>query len=97
MPQLTQSEIRNNAFAFVNEWKDESRESAESQSFWNEFFSIFGVIRKRVATFEKAVKKSNDNKGSIDLFWKKKLLVEHKSRGQDLEKATSQAFDYLVN
>lgn len=97
MPQLTQSEIRNNAFAFVNEWKDETRESAESQSFWNEFFSIFGVIRKRVATFEKAVKKSNDNKGSIDLFWKKKLLVEHKSRGQDLDKAASQAFDYLTN
>ena len=30
-------------------------------------------------------------------FWKGKLLVEHKSRGQDLDKATSQAFDYLVN
>ncbi len=97
MPQLTQSEIRNNAIAFVHEWKNETRERAESQTFWNEFFSIFGVIRKRVATFEKAVQKTNKNTGSIDLFWKSKLLVEHKSRGQDFDKAESQAFEYLVN
>ncbi len=98
MPQkVTQSEIRNNAIAFVHEWKDELRERAESQTFWNEFFSIFGVKRRRVATFEKSVQKSNNNAGSIDLFWKKKLLVEHKSRGQNLDKATSQAFDYLTN
>lgn len=88
MPQLTQSEIRNNAIAFVHEWKDETRERAESQTFWNEFLSIFGIKRRRVATFEKAVKKTNKNTGSIDLFWKSKLLVEHKSRGQDLDKAT---------
>ena len=97
MPQLTQTEIRNNAIAFVHEWKDETRERAESQTFWNEFLSIFGIKRRRVATFEKAVQKTNKNTGSIDLFWKSKLLVEHKSRGQDLDKATSQAFDYLVN
>lgn len=97
MPQLTQNEIRNNAISFVHEWKDEERESAEAQSFWNEFFSIFGIKRRRVAIFEKAVEKSNHNKGSIDLFWKKKLLVEHKSRGQNLDKATSQAFEYLTN
>lgn len=42
MSRLTQAEIRNNAVAFVHEWKGESRERAESQSFWNEFLSIFG-------------------------------------------------------
>ena len=30
-------------------------------------------------------------------FWKGTLLVEHKSRGQDLDKAESQAFDYIHN
>ena len=29
------------------------------------------------------------------MFWKGKLLVEHKSRGGDLGKAESQAFDYI--
>ncbi|MBI1806670.1 MAG: hypothetical protein HYR76_06420, partial [Ignavibacteria bacterium] len=33
--------------------------------------------------------------GAIDLFWKRILLVEHKSAGQDLSRAQSQAFDYI--
>lgn len=97
MPQLTQAEIRNNAVAFVHEWKDETRERAEAQTFWNEFLEIFGVKRRRVAVFEKAVKKTSGAYGAIDLFWRGVLLTEHKSRGQNLEKATSQAFEYLEN
>lgn len=97
MPQLTQAEIRSKAVSFVHEWKETSRERAEAQSFWNEFLEIFGVRRKRVAVFEKAVKKTNKNTGAIDLFWRGTLLVEHKSRGQDLDKAASQAFEYLEN
>ncbi|HEX8176140.1 MAG TPA: DNA methyltransferase [Pyrinomonadaceae bacterium] len=95
MPQLTQAEIRNNAVAFVHEWRDETRERAEAQTFWNEFLEIFGVKRRKVAVFEKAVKKSGGRYGAIDLFWRGVLLAEHKSRGQNLDKATSQAFEYL--
>jgi hypothetical protein len=97
MPRLTQQEIRNNAVAFVHEWKGESRERAESQTFWNEFLSIFGVKRRQVAVFEKAVKKNNQNTGAIDLFWKGVLLAEQKSLGKSLDKASSQAFEYLEN
>ncbi|MDQ3061991.1 MAG: class I SAM-dependent DNA methyltransferase, partial [Acidobacteriota bacterium] len=97
MSRLTQQEIRNNAVSFVHEWKDESRERAESQTFWNEFLDIFGVKRRQVAVFEKAVKKNNQNTGAIDLFWKGVLLAEHKSRGKNLDKAASQAFEYLEN
>ncbi len=97
MPRLSQAEIRNNAIAFVHEWKDETRERAESQTFWNEFLEIFGIKRRRVAIFEKAVPKHNQNIGSIDLFWRGVLVVEHKSRGKSLDKASSQAFEYLEN
>ncbi|MBA3242392.1 MAG: class I SAM-dependent DNA methyltransferase [Acidobacteria bacterium] len=97
MPQLTQAEIRNNAVSFVHEWKEATRERAEAQTFWNEFLEIFGVRRRRVAVFEKAVKKTGGRYGAIDLFWRGVLLVEHKSRGQNLDKATSQAFEYLEN
>ena len=97
MPRLTQAEIRNNAVAFVHDWKGESRERAESQTFWNEFLQIFGVKRRQVAVFEKAVKKNNQNTGAIDLFWKGVLLVEHKSLGKSFDKASSQAFEYLEN
>jgi hypothetical protein len=97
MPRLSQAEIRNNAIAFVHEWRGETRERAESQTFWNDFLAIFGIKRRRVAIFEKAVPKNNNNTGAIDLFWRGVLLVEHKSRGQDLDKASSQAFEYLEN
>lgn len=97
MPRLSQAEIRNNAIGFVHEWKDETSERAESQTFWNEFFEVFGLKRRHVAIYEKAVKKSSGNFGKIDLFWKTVLLAEHKSRGQNLDKASSQAFDYLEN
>ncbi|CAN5725812.1 hypothetical protein BH24ACI2_BH24ACI2_01250 [soil metagenome] len=95
--RLSQAEIRSNAITFVHEWKDESRERAESQTFWNEFLSIFGIKRRQVAVFEKAVKKNNQNTGAIDLFWKGVLLVEHKSLGKSFDKASSQVFEYLEN
>ncbi len=94
---LSQKEIRDNALKFAHEWADASRERAESQTFWNEFFNIFGIERRRVATFEEPVKKLAEKRGSIDLFWKGTLVVEHKSKGQDLEKAYSQALDYFAN
>ena len=51
------SEIKSRAIAFANEWQGEASERAEAQSFWNEFFQIFGVHRRRVAAYEAAVKK----------------------------------------
>lgn len=43
MPQLTQAEIRNNAVAFIQEWREESRERAEAQTFWNKFLEPKGT------------------------------------------------------
>ncbi len=51
--------------------------------------------RRAVASFEEPVKQISGTYGRIDLFWKGMLLVEHKSRGEDLGKAESQAFDYI--
>nr|MBL0708086.1 class I SAM-dependent DNA methyltransferase [Sulfurimonas sp.] len=92
---LSWNEIKNRAISFSKEWEDEQREHAESQSFWNDFFNIFGISRKRVASFEEPVKKLGDKRGRIDLFWKGTLLVEHKSKGKDLDKAYTQALDYF--
>lgn len=92
---LTQQEIKSRAYAFIKEWENTSRERAEAQTFWNDFFNIFDLPRRRVATFEAPVKKLGDARGSIDLFWKGMLLVEHKSKGKDLTKAYGQALDYF--
>lgn len=92
---LSWNEIRDRARKFSKEWADEASEDAEAKSFWNDFFNIFGVNRRRVATFEHRVKKVDGKDGYIDLLWKGMLLVEHKSKGKDLDRAHRQAKDYF--
>ncbi len=92
---LSWNEIKHRAIKFGNDWKAETRESAERQTFWNEFFDIFGIKRRTVASFEEPVKKLSGNWGAIDVFWPGKLLGEHKSAGQDLDKAHAQGMGYI--
>ncbi|OGP78544.1 MAG: methylase [Deltaproteobacteria bacterium RBG_16_66_15] len=92
---LSWNEIRTHAVAFSKEWVGESSEDAEAKSFWDGFFNVFGITRRRVASFETPVKKSDGHGGYIDLLWKGVLLVEHKSRGKDLTRAFLQALDYF--
>ena len=94
---LSWNEIKQRAIQFSKEWKNEQREEAEAKSFWDEFFNVFGVRRRTVATFEEPVKNIKGQFGYIDLFWRGKLLVEHKSLGKDLGRAGSQAFQYIQN
>jgi hypothetical protein len=67
---LSWNEIRSRAIIFAKEWEDESSEKAESQSFWNDFFNVFGISRRRVASFEKKLKKLGNKQRYIDLIWK---------------------------
>lgn len=94
---LSKNEIRKRAALFAKEWENESREEAEAKSFWDEFFNVFGMSRRRVASFEHNVQKRNGKTGFIDVFWKGVMLAEHKSLGRDLDKAFDQAKDYLPN
>ena len=92
---LTWNAIKDRAFEFAKEWEGESRERAEKDTFWNDFFNVFGVSRRDVAEFEYAVTKIGGKAGKIDLLWPGTLLVEHKSRGKDLEAAFEQAKGYV--
>ena len=94
---LSWNEIKQRAIAFSKEWETETSEKSESQSFWNDFFNVFGISRRRVGSFELPIKKADNKQGFIDLLWKGIILVEHKSRGKDLDKATQQAKDYFPN
>ena len=91
---LSWNEIKSRAVKFSKDWEDATEESAESQTFLNEFFDVFGVSRRRVSTFEKPVKKVDGREGYIDLLWPGKILIEHKSKGKNLEKAANQAIAY---
>lgn len=92
---LSWNEIRHRAIAFSKEWTGVKSEQAEKQTFWNEFFNVFGIRRRVVASFEEPVKKISGDYGYIDLFWPGIVLIEHKSLGKDLGKAESQAFRYI--
>jgi hypothetical protein len=93
--RLSWNEIRARAARFCEEWNDARYEKGETQTFYNEFFAIFGVTRRRVASFEEPVKRLGNRRGFIDLFWKGVLLVEQKSAGRDLKRAKEQAVEYF--
>jgi hypothetical protein len=73
---LSWNEIKSRALEFSHEWAAEASEDAEGKSFCDAFFNVFGVSRRRVASFEKKVKKLDGKDGYIDLLWKGILLIE---------------------
>jgi hypothetical protein len=93
--RLGWDEIQRRAKSFSEEWEDAFYEKGETQSFYNEFFEIFGVRRRQVAVYEQRVKLLSNKHGFIDLFWPGVLLVEQKSSRLDLGKAQGQALDYV--
>lgn len=92
---LSWNEIKDRALSFSKEWADTYNEDADAKPFLEAFFNVFGITRKKIATFEHKVKKLDNHDGYIDLFWKGTLLVEMKSKGKDLNKAYTQAKEYL--
>lgn len=92
---LSWNEIKDRALRFSKEWENEGSEDSEGKSFWDDLFNVFGISRRRVATFETKITKEDRKDGYIDLLWKGNLLVEHKSAGKDLDRAYKQAIDYF--
>ncbi len=96
---LSWNEIKSRALTFSRTWADAANEDSQGKPFWIDFFEIFGITDKRVATFEHAVKKLPGAKartdGFVDLFWPGMLLVEQKSRGKNLDAALTQALSYF--
>ncbi len=92
---LSWNEIRSRAVAFSKEWAGESREQAEAKTFWDQFFHVFGLKRRNLASFEEPVKNLGGHYSFIDLFWKGVMLAEHKNLGKHLGKARSQAMEYI--
>lgn len=96
MTQLSWNEITDRAAEFASKYEGEVYEKGESQSFWSDFLSVYGIDRRRHgAFFEYAIKKGSGKQGFIDMFWPGKLLAEQKSGGKDRGVAEVQAWEYL--
>jgi hypothetical protein len=72
---LAWNEIRHRAIKSANENAKAASEAGEKQTFWNEFFQVFGIARKTVASFEAPVKKLIGHGGAIDLFCMRNALI----------------------
>ena len=92
---ISWSEIHTRALEFSKRWADAHSERKESIPFWMDFFHIFDITNKRVAIFEHNVTKLDGLQGRVDLFWPGMMLVEHKSLGENLDKAFAEALEYV--
>jgi hypothetical protein len=55
--RLSFNEIRARAANFAKTYADATYEKGETQTFYNDFFAIFGVERRSVARYDENVKK----------------------------------------
>ena len=90
---------RNTAVAFADKWKSYTDEKQHARGFWSDFFiTLCGVEDQEEAgiEYEKRVKSTiSGNQEYIDVYWKNVALIEHKSAGENLDKAELQARGYL--
>ena len=89
------NDIRNKAILFSREWADETREAAAYQTFWDDFFDMFGIRRRTLARYQERVDLIKGSRGYIDLFWPGVLIAEHKTAGENLDSAYEQAGSYF--
>lgn len=86
--------LRQRATKFAKEYADAHYEIGEAQSFIIGLCQVFGLNHRRAVSFEKRVKKTKGS-GRIDGFFPSLLLIEMKSKGEDLDKAYQQATGYF--
>lgn len=94
--KITLAEVKKRLTAFARKFKDASDEQQLATVFWIEFYKCFGHTDADAAVYESKVKMLSGNLGRIDSFIPGLLLVEHKSRGKDLDAAYGQATDYYL-
>lgn len=96
MVATTRNEIRRRLSAFAKEWQHTVRENADAKLFWARFYECFGIRPESATIYEKEVSKLGGGRGFIDSFIPGKLIVEHKSRGRNLDAAFAQASEYFL-
>ncbi len=94
--RLSSVEVKKRLSAFARTFKSADNEQRQAQMFWAGFYNCFGISAAEVTVFEQQVRKLDGNLGRIDSFIPGLLIVEHKSKGRDLEKAYEQAQEYFL-
>jgi type I restriction-modification system DNA methylase subunit len=92
---------RVSAETFAEKWKSYTDEKQHARGFWSDFFTnLCGVDDQEEAgiEYEKRVKSTiSGNQEYIDVYWKNVALIEHKTAGENLDKAELQARGYWLS
>ncbi len=88
-------DVQVQAEEFALKYKDAKDEDKEAKPFWTNLFRMFGISENSIGMFEERVKLLDGSSGKIDYFAPSRFLVEHKSRGKDLDAAFRQAAQYF--
>lgn len=89
-------DIQEQAEVFVSKYADAKDEDRDAKPFWKDLLELFGVEPRQIGAFEERVKiHGRPGVGKIDYFAPRKFIIEHKSRGKDLDAAYRQAMDYF--
>jgi hypothetical protein len=94
--RLSSTEVKKRLQIFSKRFRHAENEQREATIFWASFYDCFGISAAESTVYEKQVRKLDGNVGRIDSFIPGLLIVEHKSRGRDLDAAYEQAEEYFV-
>ncbi len=90
---------KHQATLFADRWKMATAETQLAESFWRDFFrTLCGVDDAEIAGIEfqkKVISSITGNTEKMDFYWKNVAIIEHKSTGENLDKAELQARGYL--
>lgn len=94
---LETAEIQKNAYKFITDHQNDADEKQQAGAWIKDFLGgVFGLPNRKVnAGFEWRVK-TKSSQQYIDHLINGELLIEMKSRGKSLEKAKSQAYNYVM-
>ncbi len=89
-------DIQDRAITFAARYADAKDEDRDAKPFWKDLLELYGVDPRQVGAFEERVRiHGKPGVGKIDYFAPRKFIIEHKSRGKDLDTAYRQAMDYF--
>jgi hypothetical protein len=87
--------VKEKSHNFPSEFANKEIESVFYQDFDGGLLEVFGVSRKNGSRYQRSVRvKGKKNLGGVDFLWSSILLIENKSRSEDLEEAYEQAERY---
>ena len=89
-------DIQDRSEIFALKYADAKDEDRDAKPFWKDLLEIFDVDPRQIGAFEERVRiHGRPGVAKIDYFAPRKFIIEHKSRGKDLDGAYKQAMDYF--